>query len=137
MFRKVLICGLPGSGKTFLAKEVSRRLKIPLLNADEIRKEYADWDFSNEGRMRQANRMKMLANYEVKYNHVVCDFVCPTEQTRLHFAPNITVWMNTIEKGRFEDTNKIFEKPTKYDLMVPEKNADYWAGKVIELIEKK
>ena len=56
------------------------------LNADEVRKQADDWDFSDEGRKRQANRMRDLANDQVKQNRVViADFICPTEQLRKEF----------------------------------------------------
>ena len=110
---KILICGLPGSGKSTLAEPFANLLGGVWLNADAIRKEYDDWDFSPEGRMRQAMRMKFLADGVVKAGKIaVADFVCPTEAAREEFAPDFTVWMDTIKEGRFEDTNKMFEQPT-------------------------
>jgi adenylylsulfate kinase len=110
---KILIFGLPGSGKSTLAEPFANLLGGVWLNADAVRKEYDDWDFSPEGRMRQAMRMKFLADGVVKAGKIaVADFVCPTEAARAEFAPNFTVWMDTIKEGRFEDTNKIFEQPT-------------------------
>ena len=110
---KILIFGLPGSGKSTLAEPFANLLGGVWLNADAIRKEYDDWDFSPEGRMRQAMRMKFLADGVVKAGKIaVADFVCPTEAAREEFAPDFTVWMDTIKEGRFEDTNKMFEQPT-------------------------
>lgn len=118
---KILIFGLPGSGKTTLAKPFADLIGGVWLNADEIRTEYDDWDFTPEGRIRQAYRMRHLADGVVKAGKIaVADFVCPTEHTRSLFAPNYTVWMDTIEKGRFDDTNKIFEQPSHYDYHVSE-----------------
>jgi adenylylsulfate kinase len=116
---KVLIFGLPGSGKSTLAKPVSEQLGAVWLNADAIREEYKDWDFTPEGRMRQAMRMRYLADGVVKAGKIaIADFVCPTEHTRKEFAPDYTVWMDTIREGRFEDTNKVFEAPSHCDCHV-------------------
>ena len=110
---KILIFGLPGSGKSTLAEPFANLLGGVWLNADAVRKEYDDWDFSPEGRMRQAMRMKFLADGVVKAGKIaIADFVCPTEAARAEFAPDFTVWMDTIKEGRFEDTNKMFERPT-------------------------
>tara|TARA_A100001515_G_scaffold41634_1_gene32787 strand:- start:585 stop:992 length:408 start_codon:yes stop_codon:yes gene_type:complete len=118
---KILIFGLPGSGKSTLAKKLSELTKGVWLNADSIREEYNDWDFSMEGRIRQANRMRYLSDGVVKANKIaIADFVCPTERARSDFNADYTIWMNTIIKGRFEDTNRIFEIPTEYDHKVTE-----------------
>ena len=116
---KILICGLPGSGKTTLAKSLAEELDAYWLNADSVRTEYNDWDFSEEGRIRQADRMKFLADVVVKAGQsVVADFICPTEETRKEFNADFTIWMDTIKEGRFDDTNAMFESPTKCDFIV-------------------
>lgn len=116
---KILICGLPGSGKSTLAEPFSQLLGAVWLNADAVREEYNDWDFTPEGRMRQAMRMRYLADGVVRAGKIaVADFVCPTEQARTEFAPDFTVWMDTIKEGRFEDTNRIFVPPLHCDYHV-------------------
>ena len=113
--------GLPGSGKTYLAKRLQPLLKAAWYNADIVREMANDWDFSPEGRIRQSLRMKSLADFEKSHGRIViCDFVCPTRETKKNFDPDITVWMNTIKAGRFEDTNKMFEEPASCDYHVKE-----------------
>ena len=120
---KILICGLPGSGKTTLAEPFSKLIGAVHINADAIREEYNDWDFTPEGRMRQAARMKYLADGVVKAGRIcVADFVAPTPQARDEFGADYVVWMDTIEEGRFEDTNKMYVRlePGQYDYHVSE-----------------
>ena len=109
---KLLIFGLPGSGKSTLAEPLAKKLDGVWLNADQVRKKYNDWDFTIEGRMRQALRMKHLSEGIVMAGKVaVVDFICPTKEARQLFEPDYTVWVDTIRSGRYDDTNKIFEKP--------------------------
>ena len=116
---RILVMGLPGSGKSTLAKALSEKLNAVYLNADDIRKQYNDWDFTDEGRLRQAQRMADLSWVAEDYEkHVVADFVCPTEQTRRRFSADFIVFMDTITEGRFEDTNKMFERPLHPDYVV-------------------
>jgi Adenylylsulfate kinase and related kinases len=114
-----LVC--PGSGKTNLAKPFAELIGGVHINADSVRSKYNDWDFSTEGRMRQAQRMRHLADGVVMAGKIaVTDFVCPTEEVRQAFAPDFTVWMDTIKEGRFEDTNKVFVNPPHCDYHVSE-----------------
>jgi len=118
---KILIFGLPGSGKSTLAEPFAKLIGGIWINADAVRKQYDDWDFTPAGRMRQAMRMKFLADGVVMSGKIaVADFICPTEQARTEFAPDYVVWMDTIQEGRFEDTNKMFQAPTKFDYHVKE-----------------
>jgi adenylylsulfate kinase len=116
---KILVMGLPGAGKTWLSERLQKYLGSAWYNADKVREMANDWDFSPEGRVRQANRMKTFADYEKSHGrYVICDFVCPTRQTRDAFNPDLVIWLNTIEEGRFEDTNNMFEKPELVDWVV-------------------
>jgi adenylylsulfate kinase len=132
----ILIMGLPGSGKTTLAEELAPLLNAKRLNADEVRKEANDWDFSEEGRKRQAKRM---ANFALKLKHdgnfVVADFICPTPEARALFPADFVIWVDTIKEGRFDDTNKMFVKPDKYDYHVTTQDAKNWAPKIIKEIK--
>ena len=131
----ILIMGLPGSGKTTLASELVPLLKAKWLNADEVRKEANDWDFSAEGRTRQAKRMWAKAKeLRDQGNHVVADFVCPTPAARDLFPADFIIWVDTIKEGRFEDTNKMFVKPEKYNYHVTTQDAKNWAPKILKEI---
>jgi len=127
----ILIMGLPGSGKTTLASELVPLLKAKWLNADEVRKEANDWDFSEEGRKRQAKRM---ADFALKLrkdnNYVIADFICPTPEARGLFPSDYVIWVDTIKEGRFDDTNKMFVKPDKYNFHVTTQDAKNWAPKI-------
>ena len=131
----ILIMGLPGSGKTTLASELVPLLKAKWLNADEVRKAANDWDFSAEGRTRQAKRMwKKAQEYKNQGYHVVADFVCPTPAARALFPADFIIWVDTIEEGRFDDTNKMFVKPEKYNFHVTTQDAKNWAPKIFKEI---
>lgn len=122
--------GLPGAGKTYLAQYVLEKLQnagksVWWLNADDVREKYNDWDFSLEGRIRQSKRMREMADgFDTDY--VICDFVCPLPEMRENFDAHWTVWVDTIKEGRFEDTNKLFVPPDKYDFRITTQDSPYW-----------
>lgn len=153
MAKRILIMGLPGSGKTTLAQHLKEFLetkstiahmpnerlvdyetiphrwsaRVKWFNADQVRAEYNDWDFSREGRLRQSIRMFELANNMRNYDFVICDFVAPLPEMRENFQADWTIWLDTIEEGRFQDTNQIFVEPKNYDYRITEQNAEYYA----------
>ena len=109
---KILIMGLPGSGKSTLAEPLAKELQGVWVNADAVRKEYDDWDFTPEGRIRQANRMRHISDGIVMAGKTaIADFICPTREARMQFDPDYIVWLDTIKRGKYDDTNKMFEPP--------------------------
>ncbi len=129
----ILIMGLPGAGKTTLANELAKLINCKRLNADEIRKAANDWDFSEEGRKRQARRMSDAADkIKSEGNNVIADFICPTPEARELFQADYTVWVDTIKEGRFDDTNQMFVKPEKFNFHVTTQDAKVWASKIAE-----
>lgn len=141
--QKILVMGLPGAGKTFFAAELDKFLQsqsfykqaetignsypaVEWFNADDVRKKYNDWDFSEAGRIRQSHRMRELAD-KSNTDFVIADFVAPLVEMRNNFKADWTIWIDTIEKGRFEDTNKVFQTPDVYDFRITEQNAVKWA----------
>ena len=129
----ILIMGLPGAGKTTLANELAKLIETKRLNADEIRRAANDWDFSEEGRTRQSKRMSEVAiKLKNEGNNVIADFICPTPEARKLFPADYIVWVDTIQKGRFEDTNQMFVKPEKFDFHVTTQDANLWAPRISE-----
>ena len=129
----ILVMGLPGAGKTTLANELAKLIECKRLNADEIRKAANDWDFSEEGRKRQAKRMFDEAlKIKKEGNNVIADFICPTPEARNLFPADYIVWVDTIKEGRFEDTNQMFVKPEKFNFHVTTQDAKLWASKIKE-----
>ena len=135
--KKILIMGLPGSGKTTLASELVPLLKAKWINNDKVRKAANDWDFSEEGRVRQAKRMAEAALIlKAEGHYVIADFIAPTPEARSLFPADFTVWVDTIKEGRFEDTNQMFVNPKNFDFHVTTQDAKNWAPKIIEEIKK-
>lgn len=132
---KILIMGLPGSGKTFLAKRFSKIINADWLNADRIRGKYNDWDFTHDGIIRQVNRMRELAK-KSKKKYVVADFVCPMNKQLEIFKPKIIIWMDTIKKGRFASMNRLFKAPKIWDIRIKEKNIEINLIKLQDKIKK-
>lgn len=109
------------------------RLTVKWFNADDVRKKFNDWDFSREGRIRQSLRMAEFA-LNCSTDFVICDFVAPLEEMRENFSADWTIWMDTIETSRFDDTNKAFIKPRIYNFRITEQNAEKWVPFVAEYI---
>lgn len=136
MTQRILIMGLPGSGKTMLATELDMLLKcrgftVTWFNADEIRKKYDDWDFSEAGRIRQSKRMYDLS-MSCGTDYAICDFVAPLVEMRNNFKADWTIWVDTIREGRYADTNKMFVEPEIYDFRVTEQNAVKWGDFILQ-----
>ncbi len=151
MATKILVMGLPGAGKTYFAEKLKQYLEenaapiqsminndngytsakaiVNWFNADDVRKKYNDWDFSKEGRIRQSLRMAKFA-IESQGDYAICDFVAPIPEMRENFGADWTIWIDTIHEGRFEDTNKLFVMPDKYDFRITEQSAEKWAKTV-------
>jgi hypothetical protein len=147
MPNRILIMGLPGAGKTYLAQYILEHLqdaykninentltpfkdskvKVGWLNADDVRKKYDDWDFSHEGRIRQSKRMRELADSMTEYDYVICDFVAPLVDMRHNFKADWTIWVDTIREGRYADTNAMFIEPEQYDFRITEQNSEKWS----------
>jgi adenylylsulfate kinase len=129
--QRILIMGLPGAGKTYLAEQLKKQLEehgktVGWLNADEVRRHYDDWDFSREGRIRQSHRMRELADTS-NTDYCIVDFVAPLVEMRNNFRADWTIWVDSIDEGRYEDTNKMFVEPEIYDFRITEQWAEKWA----------
>ena len=138
--RRILIMGLPGAGKTTLAQHLKPQLEahghtVTWLNADAVRQQFDDWDFSPQGRIRQSHRMRELADAS-STDFCIADFIAPLTEMRRNFGADWTVWMDTINTGRYEDTNKMFQQPDHFDFRITEKDAAKWAECVVQQILK-
>lgn len=130
MNRKILIMGLPGAGKTTLARALAPMLNAVLFNADEVRASISrDLGFSHEDRIEHARRMGCLCDRVVEAGGIViADFICPTPDTRRAFGDAFVVFVDRIQTGRFEDTNRLFVPPKHYEVRIgPEGPPHYWA----------
>ena len=139
MAKRILIMGLPGSGKTTLAIRLKDLLELRFntvdwFNADQVRKDNNDWDFSDSGRIRQSVRMRDLADRS-EMEFAICDFVAPLPEMRHNFKADWTIWVDTIDQGRYEDTNRAFVPPDMYDFRITEQNAEKWAGFIADKIQ--
>lgn len=151
---KILIMGLPGSGKTYFANLLKKFLetygyrnlssigdvpypkmnaRVDWFNGDDVRRKFNDWDFSKEGRIRQSIRMFEFA-LSSNCEYVICDFVAPMPEMRNNFKADWTIWIDTIDSGRFDDTNKLFVAPDMYDFRITEQNAEHWVSIVGKMI---
>lgn len=131
---KILIMGLPGAGKTTLARTLAPLLNGVIFNADEVRAQInRDLGFSPEDRIEHARRMGWMCDRVVEAGGIaIADFICPTPQTRTAFGPAFTVWVDRIQEGRFEDTNRLFVPPEVADIRVsPEGSARSWAERIL------
>jgi len=139
MTTKILIMGLPGSGKTTLARDLAPMLQAVHWNADSVRANInTHLGFSHQDRVEQARRMGWLCDQVVKSGHfAIADFVCPTKDTRDAFGSCFTIWVDTIKAGRFEDTNQIFDAPSKYDFRVTSQDSKYWSAAIYDDIQYK
>ena len=115
--KRILIMGLPGAGKTTLARALQIRLNSAHFNADKVRALFNDWDFSDQGRIRQSQRMRDLAD-ACDTDYVIADFVAPLAEMRTVYDADYVIWMDTIQQSRFEDTNRVFEPPETYNLRI-------------------
>ena len=138
MTTRILIMGLPGAGKTTLALNLLNYFSpdVLWLNADEIRRKFNDWDFSETGRIRQSRRMREIADVSNR-DYIIADFVCPLPEMRDIYDPDFLIWVDTIKESRFEDTNRVFVPPVRYDIRVTEQDAGKWATIIYEQISHK
>jgi Adenylylsulphate kinase len=137
MTRKILIMGLPGAGKTTLARELAPLLGAVQFNADEVRANLSrDLGFAHEDRIEHARRMGWMCDRVVEAGGTaIADFICPTAATRAAFGADFTVWVDRVAEGRFADTNRMFTAPDAYDVRITADGTPrHWAEKVLALL---
>ena len=136
--KRILIMGLNNTGKTTFAKLLQIQLHCPYFNADDVRQQFMDYDFSEEGRWRQAVRMQTLCDMALIWNdYAIADFICPTTKTRNLFNPNYTIWIDTLKKSVYPDTNALFQPPSYYDYRITRKHSFEKHARVIAAVLKK
>jgi len=138
MTQRILIMGLPGAGKTTLALQIKHKLQqkgpsVAWLNADQVREQFNDWDFSTAGRIRQSVRMREMADASGT-DYVICDFVCPLPEMRNNFQAHWRIWVDTIRESRFADTNAVFVPPTVWDFRITVQDADHHSELIVKRI---
>jgi cytidyltransferase-like protein len=134
LMRKILIMGLPGAGKTTLTTVLAPLLNAVVFNADAVRVNLSrDLTFSLDDRIEHARRMGWMCDRVVEAGGtVIADFICPTEEAREAFGGAFTIWIDRINAGRFEDTNRMFVPPRRFDLRVSaEGTPQYWAEQAL------
>lgn len=136
---KILIMGLSGAGKSELAKELhglfqENNMSSIRINGDEVRESYKDWDFSPEGRLRQAERMARLAK-KSNAQFVIADFIAPTKETRDIFNPDMLIWLDTIKSSKYTNTDVVFQNPKVYKFKITKKNAKIEALKIFKYLK--
>ena len=132
---RILVMGLPGSGKTTLARQLAKKLNAAYLNADEVRAQFNDWEFTEDARLRQAHRMRALCDMATT-EYIIADFVCPTEKTRNIFDAELMVYMDTIDISLYDDTNRMFQPPVHADLIITEwGNTDTQVQHIIDTLK--
>lgn len=141
MTKIILVMGLPTSGKSTLSSELCQELKLKnkkvvWLNADKLRSTHDDWDFTEEGRTRQAKRMHMYTRvFELdKPDFIICDMVCALESQREMIYPDYMVWVDTVKQSPYENTNKAFEPVTDYDYRVDRKDSEFYAKDIANIL---
>jgi adenylylsulfate kinase len=137
---KILIMGLSGSGKSELAKELhslfqENEISSIRINGDEVRESHKDWDFSPDGRVRQAQRMARLAK-KSEAQFVIADFIAPTKETRDIFNADMLIWLDTVKTSKYTNTDVVFQNPKNYQFKVNKKNSKKWAKTIFDKINK-
>jgi adenylylsulfate kinase len=137
---KILIMGLSGAGKSELAKELhslfqEQELSSVRINGDEVREANNDWDFSPDGRVRQAQRILKIAK-KSEDQFIIADFIAPTKETRDIFNADMLIWLDTIKSSKYTNTDVVFQNPKNYQFKVKKKDSKKWAKTIFDKINK-